>query len=112
MFDCVMPTRSGRTGQAFTRRGKLNMRNARHQDDPRPIDERCRCPACRRFSRAYIQHLLRCEEMLGPILLTGHNLTYYQDLMAGMRGAIEAGAFADFAAAFEAEQALGDIEPI
>jgi queuine tRNA-ribosyltransferase len=112
MFDCVMPTRSGRTGQAFTRRGKVNMRNARHQDDPRPLDDACRCPACRQFSRAYIQHLLRCEEMLGPILLTSHNLTYYQDLMAGMRGAIEAGAFADFAVAFEAEQALGDIEPI
>jgi queuine tRNA-ribosyltransferase len=108
MFDCVMPTRSGRTGQAFTRRGKLNMRNARHQDDKRPLDEQCRCPACRKFSRAYIQHLLRCEEMLGPILLTWHNLTYYQDLMAGMRAAIEAGRFADFRAAFEAEQAAAD----
>jgi queuine tRNA-ribosyltransferase len=112
MFDCVMPTRSGRTGQAFARRGKVNLRNARHQDDPRPLDEHCRCPACRQFSRAYIQHLLRAEEMLGPILLTWHNLTYYQDLMAGMRSAIEAGRFAQFAAAFEAEQALGDIEPV
>jgi len=109
MFDCVMPTRSGRTGQAFTRRGKLNMRNARHQDDPRPLDENCRCPACRKFSRAYIQHLLRSEEMLGPILLTWHNLTYYQDLMAGMRQAIEARAFIDFQAAFLEEQALGDV---
>ena len=109
MFDCVMPTRSGRTGQAFTRRGKLNMRNARHQDDPRPLDEQCRCPACRQFSRAYIQHLLRCEEMLGPILLTWHNLTYYQDLMADMRLAIEAGLFADFVAAFLEEQAAGDV---
>jgi queuine tRNA-ribosyltransferase len=112
MFDCVMPTRSGRTGQAFTRRGKVNFRNARHQDDPRPLDESCRCPACRQFSRAYIQHLLRCEEMLGPILLTWHNLTYYQDLMAGMRQAIEAGRFAEFTAAFHVEQAQGDIAPV
>jgi queuine tRNA-ribosyltransferase len=109
MFDCVMPTRSGRTGQAFTRRGKVNMRNARHQDDPRPLDAACRCPACSQFSRAYLHHLQRAGEMLGPILLTWHNLTYYQDLMAGMRAAIAAGAFADFAAAFAEEQAFGDI---
>jgi queuine tRNA-ribosyltransferase len=112
MFDCVMPTRSGRTGQAFTARGKVNMRNARHQDDPRPLDENCRCPACTRFSRAYLHHLQRSEEMLGPILLTWHNLTYYQDLMAGMREAIETGGFADFVASFTAEQALGDIPPL
>jgi queuine tRNA-ribosyltransferase len=112
MFDCVMPTRSGRTGQAFTRRGKVNLRNARHQDDPRPLDEACRCPACTGFSRAYLHHLQRAGEMLGPILLTWHNLTYYQDLMAGMRRAIEAGAFADFAAAFVEEQAKGDIAPL
>jgi queuine tRNA-ribosyltransferase len=109
MFDCVMPTRSGRTGQAFTRSGKVNMRNARHQDDPRPLDAACRCPACTQFSRAYLHHLQRAGEMLGPILLTWHNLTYYQDLMAGMRAAIAAGAFADFAAAFAEEQAFGDI---
>ncbi|HVJ51388.1 MAG TPA: tRNA guanosine(34) transglycosylase Tgt [Aliidongia sp.] len=109
MFDCVMPTRSGRTAQAFTRTGKVNLRNARHQDDPRPLDAECRCPACSRFSRAYLHHLHRAEEMLGPILLTWHNLTYYQDLMAGMRDAIEAGRFADFAVRFEAAMAAGDI---
>jgi queuine tRNA-ribosyltransferase len=112
MFDCVMPTRSGRTGQAFTARGKVNLRNARHQDDLRPLQEGCRCPACRQFSRGYLHHLQRTGEMLGAILLTWHNLTYYQDLMAGMRRAIEAGSFADFAASFEAEQALGDIPPL
>ena len=110
MFDCVMPTRSGRTGQAFTRHGKVNIRNARHQDDPRPLDAECRCPACTGFSRAYLHHLHRAEEMLGPILLTWHNLTYYQDLMAAMRQAIaEAGSFADFAAEFAEKQAAGDI---
>jgi queuine tRNA-ribosyltransferase len=109
MFDCVMPTRSGRTGQAFTARGKVNLRNARHQDDLRPLAEGCRCPACSQFSRGYLHHLQRTGEMLGAILLTGHNLTYYQDLMAGMRRAIGAGSFADFMAAFHAEQALGDI---
>jgi queuine tRNA-ribosyltransferase len=112
MFDCVMPTRSGRTGQAFTARGKVNLRNARHQDDPRPLAEGCRCPACTRFSRAYLHHLQRSQEMLGPILLTWHNLTYYQDLMAGMRAAIFEGRFADFAAAFHEQQALGDVEAV
>jgi queuine tRNA-ribosyltransferase len=109
MFDCVMPTRSGRTAQGFTRRGKVNLRNARHQDDPRPLDAECRCPACTNYSRAYLHHLFRSEEMLGPILLTWHNLTYYQDLMAGLRGAIEAKRLADFAVAFHEDQALGDI---
>ncbi len=112
MFDCVLPTRSGRTGQAFTRRGPLNMRNARHTDDPRPIDEACRCPACRSYSRAYIAHLLRAAEILGAMLLTRHNLTYYQDLMADLRGAIEAGSLGTFAADFARRQAEGDIEPI
>ena len=109
MFDCVMPTRSGRTGQAFTRHGKVNLRNARHQDDPRPLDEACLCPACRQFSRAYLHHLHKAEEMLGPILLTWHNLTYYQDLMRGLRQAIEAGQLADFTAAFHTAQSKGDI---
>lgn len=109
MFDCVLPTRSGRTGQAFTRRGTVNLRNARHQDDQRPLDEACRCPACRSYSRAYLHHLVRSEEVLGLMLLTQHNLTYYQDLMAGLRGAITAGTLDAFAADFEAEQALGDI---
>ena len=109
MFDCVLPTRSGRTGQAFTRRGPINIRNARHKDDPRSLDPDCTCPACRDHSRAYLHHLVRCEEMLGPILLTLHNLHYYQELMADLRGAIEAGALADFAKAFERQQAEGDL---
>ena len=109
MFDCVLPTRSGRTAQAFTRRGTVNLKNARHADDPRPLDEACRCPACRQFSRAYLHHLVRAGEILAPMLLTWHNLTYYQDLMAGLRGAIVEGTLARFAAAFALEQAEGDI---
>ncbi len=109
MFDCVMPTRSGRTGQAFTARGKVNIRNARHQDDQRPLEEGCRCPACTQFSRAYLHHLQRAGEILGAVLLTWHNLTYYQDLMAGMRQAILGRGFADFVAGFHEKQALGDI---
>ncbi len=109
MFDCVLPTRSGRTGQAFTRRGTLNIRNARHQEDARPIDPECACTSCQVHSRAYLHHLFRADEMLGPILLTAHNLYYYQELMAGLRGAIEAGSLADFAADFMAAQAQGDL---
>jgi len=112
MFDCVMPTRAGRTAQAFTRRGELNLRNARHRDDPRPIDGRCACPACRHHSRAYLHHLIRSEEILGAMLLTWHNLHYYQDVMRGLRGAIEAGALASWSDAFAREQAMGDIPPI
>ncbi len=112
MFDCVMPTRSGRTGKAFTRRGEINIRNARHADDPRPLDETCDCPACARFSRAYLHHLFKAEEILGPVLLTWHNLRHYQALMADIRAAIEARTFAAFQAAFAAEQAKGDIEPV
>ena len=100
MFDCVLPTRSGRTAQAFTRRGALNLRNARHAGDPSPLDPECRCPACTGYSRAYLHHLVRCGEILGAMLLTQHNLRYYGDLMAEMRKAIEAGALSDFAAAF------------
>jgi len=91
MFDCVMPTRSGRTGQAFTRRGKVNIRNARHLDDPRPVQEGCRCRLCRTFSRAYLAHLFRAEELLAYRLATCHNLTFTIDFMAGIRLAIEAG---------------------
>ena len=94
MFDCVLPSRSGRTGQAFLRHGTLNIRNARHRDDPQPLDSHCRCLACRNHSRAYLHHLFRCGEMLGPILLTLHNLTRYQDLMAEIRQAIETGTLA------------------
>ena len=111
MFDCVMPTRAGRTAQAFTRRGELNLRNARHRDDPRPIDERCGCPACRHHSRAYLHHLIRAEEILAAMLLTWHNLHYYQDIMRGLRGAIEAGSLDAWIAGFEDEQARGDIPP-
>jgi len=112
MFDCVMPTRSGRTAQAFTRRGTVNLRNARHQDDPRPLDEGCSCPACRNYSRAYLHHLIRCEEILGPMLLTWHNLQHYQDLMRDLRAAIAAGGLAAFAAEAAANEALGDLPPL
>ena len=112
MFDCVMPTRSGRTGQGFTRRGAVNIRNARHQDDPRPLDADCRCPACSGYSRAYLHHLFRAEEVLGLMLLTWHNLQYYQDLMRELRAAIADGNLAAYAENFTARQALGDIEPI
>ena len=102
MFDCVLPTRSGRNGQAFVRTGTLNLKNARHADDPAPLDPACSCPACTRFSRAYLHHLIRSGEILGAMLLTWHNLHYYQDLMAGMRSAIAGGTFAAFRAAFHA----------
>ena len=104
MFDCVLPTRSGRTGQAFTREGALNLRNAIHADDPRPLDESCACPVCRGYGRAYLGHLVRAGEILGSVLLTWHNLHYYQDLMAEMRGAIEAGGFRAFANDFAARR--------
>jgi queuine tRNA-ribosyltransferase len=96
MFDCVVPTRSGRTGQAFTRGGALNLRNARHADDPSPLDPSCRCPACTGFSRAYLHHLTKAQEILASMLLTTHNLTYYADLMADLRAAIAEGRLADF----------------
>ncbi len=111
MFDCVLPTRGGRTAQAFTRRGELNLRNARHRDDPRPIDQHCACPACRHHSRAYLHHLIRAEEILGAMLLTWHNLHYYQDLMRGLRGAIDSGGLDDWSAAFGEELSRGDIAP-
>jgi len=98
MFDCVLPTRSGRTAQAFTRHGTLNLRNARHADDPAPLDADCRCPACAGFSRAYLHHLVKAGEILAAMLLTTHNLTYYADLMAKMREAIMAGTLAEFEA--------------
>jgi queuine tRNA-ribosyltransferase len=91
MFDCVMPTRAGRTARAYTRHGVHNMRNARFADDGGPLDPACTCPLCSRHSRAYLHHLFRCEEMLGPMLLTWHNIQYYQDLMAGLRAAIGEG---------------------
>ncbi len=112
MFDCVIPTRSGRTGQGLTRRGAINIRNARHLSDPRPIDETCSCIACRNHSRAYIHHLFRASEMLGPMLLTIHNTHHYQDLMRSMRKAIREKRFDDFTASFYEEQARGDIETL
>lgn len=112
MFDCVMPTRSGRTAQAFTRRGTVNLRNARHAEDPRPLDEGCPCPCCRGHSRAYLHHLIRAGEILGPMLLTWHNLQYYQDLMAGLRAAIAEGRLAAFAEAALAGYEAGDIAPV
>lgn len=112
LFDCVIPTRSGRTGQAFTRFGPINLRNARHADDPRPLDESVPCPASRDYTRAYLHHLVRSGEILGAILLTWHNIAYYQALMAGMRAAIAEGRFAAFAAAFAADQARGDIDAL
>jgi queuine tRNA-ribosyltransferase len=112
MMDCVLPSRSGRTGQAWTRRGQVNIKNARHQDDPRPLDEHCTCPACRGYSRAYLHHVFRAQEMISGMLLTWHNLHYFQELMAGMRAAIAEGRFDAFVMDFHAARAEGDIEPV
>jgi len=112
MFDCVMPTRAGRTGAAFTRFGELNMRNARHATDHRPIDPDCTCPACTGYSRGYIHHLNKSKEIVGAMLLTWHNLHYYQELMQGLRKAIQAGRLADFIVDFETGQARGDLPPL
>jgi queuine tRNA-ribosyltransferase len=112
MFDCVMPTRAGRHGLAFTRFGKINLRNARHAEDPRPLDEESNCPASRDYSRAYLHHLVRCNESLAGMLLTWNNLAYYQWLMQGMRDAIEAGHFEDFKAQTKEGWARGDIAPV
>jgi queuine tRNA-ribosyltransferase len=108
MFDCVLPTRAGRHGLAYTRFGKLNMKNARHADDPRPLDEASGCPASRDYSRAYIHHLVKAGEALGAMLLTWNNLAYYQSLTAGARAAIAAGAYAGYVAATQAGWAAGD----
>ncbi|MCV2863839.1 tRNA guanosine(34) transglycosylase Tgt [Defluviimonas sp. WL0075] len=112
MMDCVLPSRSGRTGQAWTRRGQVNIKNARHMDDPRPLDETCTCPACRSYSRAYLHHVFRAGEMISGMLLTWHNLHYYQELMQGLRTAIAAGKLADFVRDFHALRAEGDIGPL
>lgn len=104
MFDCVMPTRSGRTSQAFVRRGTLNLRNARHADDSEPLDATCCCETCKNYSRAYLHHLIKAGEMLAGMLLTAHNLYYYQSLMSNIRTAIEAGSLAEFAMEYHAEQ--------
>ena len=111
MFDCVMPTRNGRHGLAFTRRGPVNLKNARHADDPRPLDEESRCAAANGPARAYLHHLVRANEMLGAMLLSVVNLHYYQDLMQGIREAIAGGRFVDFAAETREGWARGDIPP-
>lgn len=112
MFDCVMPTRAGRHGLAFSRFGKINLKNARHADDPRPLDPESDCPAARDYSRAYLHHLVRSNEILGMMLLTWINLAYYQTLMAGIRAAIEASAYAEFCAMTQAGWEKGDIPPV
>jgi queuine tRNA-ribosyltransferase len=112
MFDCVMPTRAGRHGLAYTRRGKINLKNARHAEDMRPLDEESDCPASRDYSRAYLHHLVKSGEALGGMLLTWNNLAYYQRLMADIRDAISAGEFADRAAKITAAWARGDLPPV
>jgi queuine tRNA-ribosyltransferase len=112
MMDCVLPTRSGRTGQAWTRHGVVNIKNARHSDDPRPLDEQCSCPACTGYSRAYLHHVYRAGEMISGMLLSWHNLQYFQEIMQGMRDAIAEGRFAAWEAEFHAGRAEGDIEPL
>ncbi len=110
LFDCVLPTRSGRTGRAYTRRGHINLRNARHADDARPLDDTCACEVCAHYARAYLSHLVRSDEILGVVLLTWHNLHHYQALMRGLREAIGRRALAAFVAQFEADWARGDVE--
>lgn len=112
MFDCVMPTRSGRTAQAFTKYGPINVRNARHREDPRPLEEGCDCPLCAHYSRAYIHHLHKCNEILGVMLLSWHNIRYYERLMEGLRNAIKSDTLEQYTAEFYANQARGDIEEI
>jgi len=112
MFDCVMPTRAGRHGQAFTRFGTVNLRNARHADDPRPLDESADCPASRTYSRAYLHHLFKAGEMLGPMLTTWNNLAYYQQVMDGARRAIGEGAYDDYCATIRAGWAHGDLPAV
>jgi queuine tRNA-ribosyltransferase len=112
MMDCVLPSRSGRTGQAWTARGQVNLRNARHKDDPRPLEDGCQCPACRSYSRAYLHHVVKADEIIGSMLLTWHNLHYYQVLMQGLRDAIASGRLAEFVADFHMKRAERDIEPV
>ena len=112
MFDCVLPSRSGRTGQAQTRRGAINIKNARHVDDPRPLDPDCSCPTCKNYSRAYLHHVFKAQEIICSMLMTWHNLHYYQELMQGLRDAIAAGDLAAFSQEFHAVRAAGDLEPL
>lgn len=112
MFDCVLPTRSARTGQAFTSHGAVNMKNARHKDDARPIDENCACQTCKTYSRGYLHHLVRSNEILGPMLMSIHNVTFYQNLMQNLRDAISAGVVEKFADDFLAKYRGGDVAEI
>jgi queuine tRNA-ribosyltransferase len=112
MFDCVLPSRSGRTGQALTRRGAVNVKNARHAEDPRPLDAECSCPCCTGYSRAYLHHVFKAGEIIASMLITWHNLHYYQELMAGLREAIAQGRLEAHVGAFHARRAEGDIEPV
>ena len=112
MMDCVLPSRSGRTGQAWTARGQVNLRNARHADDPRPLEEGCVCPACRNYSRAYLHHVVRAQEIIASMLLTWHNLHYYQVLMQELRAAIAGHDLQGFVTGFHARRAEGDIDLI
>lgn len=112
MFDCVLPTRSGRTAQAFTHYGTVNLRNARHADDPRPLDESVSSSVSQTYSRAYLHHLIKAEEILGMMLLTWHNLAFYQQLMARLRAAIRSGTLDTFAHTFSTDWSRGDIEPL
>ena len=112
IFDCVLPTRNGRHGAVFTRRGPVNLDNARHRDDPRPLDDQSPYETTRTYSRAYLHHLVRVNEMLGPMLLSAINLAYYQELMAGMRDAIARGCFAEFRAQAREGWEKGDLPPL
>ena len=108
MFDCVLPSRSGRTGQAFTRFGTVNLRNARHRDDPEPLDPQCGCPACTNYSRAYLHHVVKAGEIIAPMLLTWHNLHYYQELMVGLRRAVADRSLDQFVRGFHEIRRTGD----
>ena len=112
MMDCVLPSRSGRTGQVFTRHGVVNIKNARHADDPRPLDEQCSCPACQKYSRAYLHHVYRSQEMISGMLLTWHNLHYFQQIMQEMRDAIAEQRFDVWEKGFHEGRAQVDIEPL
>ena len=112
MFDCVLPSRSGRTGQALTRRGAINMQNSRHRDDQRPLDESCECPCCKNYSRAYLHHVHKAGEIISSMLLTWHNLHYYQVLMSELRQAIASNKLDSYVAEFHSIRERGDIEPI
>ncbi len=109
MFDCVLPSRSGRNGQAHSRMGSINIRNARHARDERSLDPKCHCPTCKNYSRAYLHHVVKSKEIIGSMLLTWHNLHYYQELMSGLRSAIFENTIKDFISTFHAQRLNGDL---